>query len=198
MIGIVRPTLLTLGVLVGTGSIGCGSSSLAARSVAASSRAQVTLEWAPGVFSLALAGGETLSMDVDARLHRGAAHFATLEADGRVVDPAGQSIATLLPDGQIAYRGNLSTFRILADLPSLLSVARTSTAAPIPRQTVVRASHADFVVLEEDTVTVLPSRGGAASGTVTWGSPSHERVRPVLVLAVLVDRLEQARARVAP
>ncbi|MBN8610664.1 MAG: hypothetical protein J0L92_08780 [Deltaproteobacteria bacterium] len=197
MIGIVRAALVAMIVVGGGGTSGCASGSLATPRPAAPSPAHLTLDWAPGAFSLVL-GGETISMDTNARLHRGGLHFATLEPDGRVVDPSGQSIATLLPDGQIAYRGNLSTFRILADLPSLLSVARTSTATPMPRQTVVRASHADFVVLEEDTVTVLPSRGGAASGTVTWGSPAHERVRPVLVLAVLVDRLEQARARVAP
>jgi hypothetical protein len=194
MIGIARAALVALIVVSGSGTSGCGSSHVATRRPAAASPPHVTLDWTPGEFSLAL-GSETISMDTNAHLHRGPLHFATLEADGRVVDPDGQSIATLLPDGQIAYRGNLSTFRILADLPSVLSIGHARTTESLPRQTVVRASHADFVVLEDDTLTVRPTHGEASSGTVTWGSPSHERVGPVLVLAVLVDRLERARAR---
>lgn len=182
---IVRTVLVPIAIAIG--SVGCSGSPAHARaSTPVTSREPFV--WEAGAFSLTLEDGVRLAMDASRRILRDDAHVATLETDGRVVAPDGSSIAALLPDGQISHRGNLTSFRIHADLPSILRGTQ---------ETVVRAEATDVVVIEGDAIRVAP---GATAGPteIAWGSSSHERARPVVALVVLLDFLEHPRRVVPP
>lgn len=177
-----------LSIAIAIVSIGCGTATAPARSTTPVV-AREPFAWEAGVFSLTLEDGVRLSMDGARRILRDDAHVATLETDGRVVAPDGSSIAALLPDGQISHRGNLTSFRIHADLPAILRGTH---------ETVVRAESTDVVMVEGDALRVAHGGASAGSAAIAWGSASHERVRPVVALVVLLDLLEHPRRVVPP
>ncbi len=176
-----------IGLLASLFVIGCGSATPPRASSPVVTAAP--LVWEAGAFSLTLSDGVRVSMDASARILRDDAHVASLSPDGRIVDAAGHSIATLLPDGQFSHRGNLTSFRIHDDVPAILLGTR---------QTLVRAEYTDFVIVEGDAVRIAPGGGPDGSAVIAWGAPAHDHVRPIVALVVLLDLLEHPRRIVPP
>lgn len=164
-------------------ALGCGGASTHARRPTPSTE-PTTLAWEAGPFSLTLADGVRLAMDGDATLLRDDVRIAALQPDGRLVDTSGHAIATLLPDGQVAYRGSLTDYRVHAGMPAVLEGTQ---------QTLVRSDRADFVILEGETLRIVKGDGPRAPATVTFAPDASEHVRPLVVLVVLLELLEHPR-----
>lgn len=165
--------------------VGCGAATPGApvATTSAEERTSERVEVQAVAFSVVLPGGVVLSMDESGRILRDGLLIAALQADGRLLDARGRSIATLLPDGQLAHRGELRRARIHEAMPSLLSGGR---------ETVLRDGATDLVTLAGARLRIA-EREGWPSGELEVALPpdASDAARVAVVLAVTLEALER-------
>ncbi len=178
---------LVLASIVATGpsSSGCGGSTASSASATRSSTPLVLAARAP--FRVTLPDGVVLEMDADGRVTRDGASHGALQADGRYESSDGESIAALIPDGQLAHRGRAHPARILSPMPSALG----ATGATL------REGAVDLVTLEGERLMIAEGLG-MPPGEVPVSfeaQPVRDDARVAVVFVVAVHLLERGRER---
>jgi peptidylprolyl isomerase len=175
--------VLTLGAL---SFAACGSASPPTVASARPATHGDRVEVIPHAFSLRLPDGVVLRMDASGAVQRDGTHVLTLYPDGRLTDAAGGAVATMLADGQIAYRGDLQPTRIHEALPSVLNGEH---------QTVLRQGPDDLLVLSAERLRIaVHPQWPTGDGTLELEPTAPEAARVAVVFVTTVELLEHPRA----
>ncbi len=96
-------------------ALGCGGSATLAANTNGTAQAAPPTTIELSALRITLPTGIVIALDASGAVTVDGQAFGSLHADGRLTAPDGSTIATLLADGQLSHRGQLSPFRIVRD-----------------------------------------------------------------------------------